>query len=376
MGQTIITSPGAPTTSPPVFTPPPTVLAPSTSPTQPFTQSAPTFGSPTFTPTQPPSQPFPVFPQAGPPTAQPPGQFDPITYAAPPPNQYQGTGSTWLPNSDWDQSWNSFRNDFLPRLIERPRARYTFIPGSGASELGINDLEIATTANIGNFLGSQQPLRISPGFIFHWWNGPDTTLNPGFDLPAGAYSAYLQFDHLTNPANPAGLETNLAIGYYGDFQNTSSYALRVTGRALGWFRINPYTIGKLGVEYFNRVDTKLLPAFGVYMSPNTDIKFDLFFPRSKLAHRAYNFSNSEAWVYIGAEYGGGSWAIQRIGGMNDQADINDVRAFIGVDWLGPRLVSGFFEFGYVFSRQIVYRSTTADPLDLKDSIMLRCGLAF
>jgi hypothetical protein len=413
-GPSIITAPPAQTTSPPVFAPPPTLPNQSPIPggqpfTPPATTSSPVFAPPTFpnqspipgaqpftappqspvltpqqfstpAPTAVPNQPFPVFPQSDPglpPAVGQPQAFTPGTpYTQVPPNQYQGTGSTWLPNTNWDQSWNSFQNEFLPRLIERPRARYTFIPGSGMDELGINDLEIATTATIADFLGSTQPLRISPGFIFHWWNGPDTTLNPGFDLPARAYSAYLQFDHLTNPANQVGLESNFAIGYYGDFQNTASYSLRFTGRLIGWVRINPYTIGKLGVEYIDRVDKKMLPAFGVYMVPNSDVKWDLFFPRTKLAHRTYNIANGESWIYLGAEYGGGSWAIERIGGVNDQADINDVRAFVGLDWLGPRRVSGFFEVGYVFNRQIVYRSDALTKLDLKDAVMIRTGLAF
>ncbi len=300
---------------------------------------------------------------------------------APIPNRwpYEGTGSNWLPPSDWtwpQQAWSTFRNQFLPRVLERPRARQTWITGDQDNPLNINELELATTATLPNFLGSTQPLRISPGFVFHWLDGPDSTAHPGFDLPPRVYSTYLSFDHMTNPANNMGLENNLTIGFYSDFDNNSSDALRLTGKLVGWARLNAYTVGKFGVEYFDRVDTKLLPAFGFYMAPNSDIRWDLFFPRSKLAHRLPNLGDFEIWGYVGAEYGGGSWAIDRAAGTRDQADINDVRSYFGLEWMGPKRVTGFLEVGYVFERSIVYRSDPHSPLDLEDAFMLRSGLAF
>lgn len=197
-----------------------------------------------------------------------------------------------------------------------------------------------------------------------------------FDMPARAYSSYLAFDHVTDTCKLSGLESNLTVGYYSDFSNTSSYALRWTGKLVGWYRMNDYTVGKFGVEYLDRVDVKLLPAFGVYMTPNPDIKFDLYFPRTKLSHRIPNINDYEAWSYIGAEYGGGSWAIKRSDDSNDQVDINEIRSFIGVEWMGTKRVTGFFELGYVFNREIVYRSDGLNPLELQDALMLSTGFSF
>lgn len=291
---------------------------------------------------------------------------------------YQGTGTNWLPAFDWPQEpWSSFTDEFLPRLFEHPRARQTYLYGSnGGNEMSINDIEIATTLNRAKFLGGPQPLKFSPGFVFHYWGGPNSIDNPGFDMPARAYSAYIAADHITDPQKVSGLETNLTFGYYSDFNNTSSNAFRLTGKVVGWYRINPYIVGKFGAEYFDRVNVKLLPAFGLYMTPNSDMKLDLYFPRSKLSHRIPNIGNVEAWAYFGAEYGGGSWAIKRADDTNDQADINDVRSYIGLEWQGPRRVTGFFELGYVFDRNIVYRSNGLDVLDLQDTFMIRSGFAF
>jgi len=296
---------------------------------------------------------------------------------------YQGTGADWLPSIDWSwprQQWQRFQTQFLPRVLERPRFRHTYLHGSNRSgvdgnELDINDFELATTLTRPNFLGSGQPLRISPGAVFSFWDGPETE-STGFDLPSKAFGAYLAFDHVTDLTKTSGFESNVTIGVYSDYENLGSDSLRLTARLLGWQRINSYTVGKLGVEYLDRVRIKLLPAVGVFMSPNADMKLDLYFPRTKLSHRVPNLGEYEAWAYVGGEYGGGSWAIERFDGSDDQVDINDVRAFAGMEWIGPRRVTGFVDFGYAFERELVYRSNPIDDLSLQDTLFVRTGLAF
>ena len=358
------------TTPPAQLTQPPGTFQPSNSVpgfnTTPQVAPPPNITLPDFNAYQAPNQPFPTFPQQAP--VQ---NYGAPAYGAQP-STYKSSGTSWIP-SDWE----SFKSDTIPRLFEHSRVRYTYLPGNNGNEVGINDLELATTLNWAGFLHGKTPLRISPGWIFHYWSGPDTGIYPDFDLPPRAYSGYLAFDHVTDPSVSSGFESNLTIGYYSDFNSSSSSdAIRLTGKLLGWTRLNCYTVGKLGVEYLDRVNVKLLPAFGIYMTPNADMKLDLYFPKSKLAHRIPNVNNFEAWAYIGGEYGAGSWAIQRIDITNDQADINDVRAFTGVEWMGPRRVTSFFELGYVFNRRLVYRSDSLNTLDLQDTIMLRMGFAF
>ena len=289
---------------------------------------------------------------------------------------YGSNGRNWWPSVEWpSQVWARLRSDVLPRILERPRFRHTYIFGNNGNELGINDAEIATTATIPNFLRSNQALRISPMFIFHFWDGPDTAVT-GVDLPSKAYSALIGMDFVSDPRNQSGIETNWSIGVYSDFEHLSSDSLRLTGTLLGWQRINAYTTAKLGIEYLDRVDTKILPAFGVFLAPNADLKLDLYFPRPKLAQRVPNVGNLEVWVYTGGEYGGGSWTIERLGNFDDQVDINEVRWFLGAEWVGPRNVTGFVEFGYVFDRELVFKSDELNKTELQDSVMVRSGFAF
>ena len=409
-GTPVITNPTI--GSPPVILQPPVqlgspIIGQPTFTLPPNTGTVPNFQPPSLNPFQIPNQSFPGFPNGGtgvqnfqiypPANSQPlvgPGVAPPPVRTVPnfqPPainnnfpnnqigqplfNTNVGTnvGRSGLLN--WPQrAWSSFQNDFLPRLVERPRARQTFMPGNNGNELDINDIEVATTLNWSNFLQSGQPLLFSPGFIFHFWDGPDGAT--GFDLPAQAYSAYLSFDHTTDNRRNFGLENNFTVGFYSDFDNVSSDSVRFTGKLLGWQRWNSYLVGKFGVEYLDRVRTKLLPAFGIYATPTPDMKLDLYFPRTKLSHRIPNINNFEVWGYVGGEYGGGSWTIERDDGSDDQVDLNDIRTFIGMEWIGPRRVNGFLEFGYVFERELVFQSDPINDFNLQDTVMVRSGLAF
>jgi hypothetical protein len=290
-------------------------------------------------------------------------------------NNSQASGA-WPNNPGaWpSQAWSRFRNEWLPRLIEHPRFRHTYLYGDDGNDLQIHDTELATTLTFPTFLMSRQPLRVSPGFIFHFWDGPDTALT-GVDLPAQAYSAFLATDFISPVNQPMGIEVNFTVGMYTDFQHITTDSLRLTGFGVGWLRLNNTTTLKFGAEYLDRLDIKLLPAAGIFMMPSSDVKLDLFFPRPKFAWRLPNNLNLDAWFYLGGEYGGGSWTIERLGGLGDQVDINDIRVFVGSEWLGRRGVSGFTEIGYVFERELVYRSLL-DPVPISDTFMIRMGLAF
>ena len=139
-----------------------------------------------------------------------------------------------------------------------------------------------------------------------------------------------------------------------------SSAIRLEGVLLGWFRPNQTNTYKFGVEYLDRQKTKLLPAFGVFITPTPDFRFDLYFPRPRLAQKIRLNNGGEMWMYLGSEYGGGSWAVERsdVQGANlkDQVDVNDIRTFIGVEFTRATGRTSFFEFGYVSNRNIIMKS--------------------
>ncbi len=275
-----------------------------------------------------------------------------------------------------NEFWNRIKSSDVYRLLERPRWRHTYIaPSGGDRYLGWNESEIATTLTIPNFLFASQPLRLSPGFVFNFWEGPDTFVT-GVDLPPRTYDAFLAADYSTPWNRPFGIETNLTVGVYTDFKHVTTDSIRITGLGLGWVRLNNTTTFKLGVEYLDRISTKLLPAIGFFIYPNSNLKLDIYFPRPRLAKRLPSLGNYEVWGYIGGEYGGGSWTFEPPGMTGDQFDENDIRAYAGLEWMGPRQVTGLFEVGYVFERELIFKSAPDTQIEIDSSYMLRAGIAF
>ncbi|MEZ6080782.1 MAG: hypothetical protein R3C56_35445 [Pirellulaceae bacterium] len=133
--------------------------------------------------------------------------------------------------------------------------------------------------------------------------------------------------------------------------------------------------------YLDRVRVKLLPAGGVLWQPNPDTRFDLFFPEPKLAHYLATVGTADTWWYVGGYYGGGSWTVKRDSGVKESIDINDIRLVLGLEWGrndqmrdGRRV--GFFEVGYVFNRELIFKETPLDNLDLQDTFMIRAGIGY
>ncbi len=266
------------------------------------------------------------------------------------------------------------------KLLDDLRVRYTWIEGGTGRDVRIHDIDLAVTLNWPNFLHSGQALRISPGFAFHFWSGPSLPTSLA-DLPSRAYSAYVDLNWMSNPQLRHGAELSFTAGLYSDFTQTlTSDSMRFMGTGLGWFRVTEVTTIKMGVTYIDRNDLKLLPAAGIFWYPNEDIKFDLYFPRPRIAKRLWTVGNTDLWGYLGGEYGGGSWTIRRTNGnagTSEQVDINDLRVFGGLEWLsGYYRVAGFIEAGYVFDRELVYKRNSPTNLKLEDAFMLRGGLSF
>lgn len=319
--------------------------------------------------------------------AQPPGSVYPSTSPLAPPapgtSPYLGPGlappptgptppASLFPNgmlgdSQWDMSRSL-------RFIQDLRLRETYVAGGkDPTDLGINDIETAVTFTLPNFLTTGQPLFISPAFALHLWDGP---ADLPADLPSSAYSAYLDFQWTSDPQLQVGAELGFRVGAYSDFDTLTSDSLRLQGLALGTARLTPNLVAKVGVVYLDRNDIKLLPAGGLLWTPTPQVRFDIFFPQPKLAAYLTTVGRFEVWGYLAGEYGGGAWTIERTAGFTDRIDINDIRLSAGLEWTGPRGLTGFFEAGYVFEREVVYVVAPGDSFDPDDTFMVRAGISF
>jgi hypothetical protein len=136
------------------------------------------------------------------------------------------------------------------------------------------------------------------------------------------------------------------------------------------------------VWYLDRNRIPLLPAGGVHWRPNPEWDAYLVFPNPKVRKRFVNIGASQWWWYVAGEYGGGRWTVERdpagpAMGADDDIDINDIRAILGLEWETQTQARGHIEVGYVFDREIIYDGTRAPPeFGLDDTVMVRAGVAF
>jgi hypothetical protein len=275
-----------------------------------------------------------------------------------------------------EPSWNMPEMKEFTKLLQRIRFSQSWIGGGDdPNSLGVYDTEVSATFDIPLF-GLQDHFLITPGFALHLWDGPSSST--GADLPGSTYDAYLDTGWNPKFTNYLSAELGVRVGAYTSFDTFSSDSIRIMGRGLGVLNLSPTLQAKLGVLYIDRNDIKLLPAGGLIWDPSEDRHWEIFFPRPKFAQRLSTVGNHNVWAYLAGEYGGGAWTIVREAGFTDSFDYNDFRMMIGAEWIpiaknGP---SGFFEVGYVFKRELVYRSLLPPSLDLPDTFMLRGGFSF
>jgi hypothetical protein len=145
---------------------------------------------------------------------------------------------------------------------------------------------------------------------------------------------------------------------------------------LGVLALTPTMTLKAGVTYLDRVDIKLLPAGGILWTPNPRTRLDIYFPRPKLSHYLTTVGNTDVWIYLNAEYGGGSWTIRRPGVTDRSMDINDIRVGGGLEWTHQFGLAAFVEAAYVFNRELVFASGDPATHELDDTYMVRGGLIY
>ncbi len=249
------------------------------------------------------------------------------------------------------------------RFLVAPRFRHSWIAGDDQpgdnqdNALGVNDSDVSLLFQVPQFLGSTQPLYIAPSFSLHLWDGPK---HPIADLPASAYSAFLDFGWETDPLRTFGTELGVRVGVFSDFDTFTGDSLRILGKALGRVRLTPNATARAGVFWIDRNRIKLVPAAGVLWVPNADTRFDLFFPEPKLSHYLATLGNTDTWWYATAYYGGGTWTIERKTTEEDSVDLNDMRIVLGLEWGRNEMLRqghrvAFFEGGYAFNRELIYR---------------------
>lgn len=279
----------------------------------------------------------------------------------------------------------------MQRFVEHIRMRQDYIVGgNNDNQLGVTDTELTATFAFPWFNNIKTPFLISPGFGFHFWQGPVSLpatppdFIPPADMPPVTYDAFL--DTAWNPwfTDAIGAELDFRIGLYSDFTVLSSNSFRYTGRGMAVIKLSPSMTLKAGVWYLDRVRVKILPAGGLVWTPNPDVRFDILFPNPKLAKKISNTGNVEWWLYGRGEYGGGTWSIKRdtglvppgpMDGQYDSVDYNDIRIALGLDFKTRRQMEGNLEVGLSCARELVYQSGLPGSFVPVNTVYFGFGLA-
>jgi hypothetical protein len=338
-------------------------------PPAPVTQ--PPFPAPTYPPTYP-QPPYPGYPQYPPPTYPNPSSI--------------GNPPALFPNGMWNDQWTypgaaagGWAVTEPMRFFQGPRVRHGWVAGDNRNTaLGIHDTDVSLAFACPDFLGCNQPLYILPSFSFHQWDGP---ANVAADLPARAFSAFIDSGWESDPMKLWGAELGVRVGVFSDFDAISSDSIRVLGKGLGRLRLTPTCSLRAGVLYVNRNQVKLLPAGGLLWQPNPQTRFDIYFPDPKLSTYLSSIGQHDMWWYLSGFFGGGTWTVRRTSGASEAVDINDIRVNLGLEWGQNEMIRqgrriGFAEAGYVFNRHIRYQRSRDDDLALRDSFFVRVGVGY
>ncbi|MEX0676442.1 MAG: hypothetical protein WD063_05170 [Pirellulales bacterium] len=294
-----------------------------------------------------------------------PSPYAPAPYAPAPSALYPEGIQMPQPNFSFGQTL---------KFMQDIRLRWTWLAPIGERFIGVNDVETNVTFAV-PFFKTTSPLMVTPGFAIHFWEGPITEAPYNADLPARTYDAYLDGAWYPQVTNWLSAQVGVRVGAYTDFNTFNTNSIRIMGRGLGVVTLTPTLQFAAGVVYIDRVLIKILPAGGLIWTPNPDARYEFLFPNPRGTRRWTTLGNTDIWLYITGEYGGGSWTGQRLGGLSDQFDYNDLRVSGGIESFSLRGFHAFFEVGYAWDRKIVYRFGPPD-YPASDTVMLRAGATY
>jgi hypothetical protein len=272
-------------------------------------------------------------------------------------------------------------------VFQGVRGSWAYLMGDGNDlNVGVNELDTTATFALPFFHNSpaninHAPLLITPGFGLQLWDGPETTSTQLADLPPNTYDVFI--DTAWNPKfSPLwGAELGIRVGIYTNWDVLVWQSWRIMGRAIGTLQMTPTWQAKAGIIYLDRNQVKLLPAIGATWTPNERSRYDIFFPAPRASWKFAGTQRHAWWLYLAGEYGGGAWTFRRSTSnynMITPFDYNDIRITLGTEFLPLTQtgISGNFEVGYVFYRQLFYVDGPPQIVDLPQTIMFRLGLAY
>jgi len=222
-----------------------------------------------------------------------------------------------------------------------------------------NDLGIFSLQNYPS-LSPRDSSGLNAGIGFHFLDGPNTTDLPPrlFDFELAYQTRELHTDHWM-------LDLRFGLGAFSDFEGSARKGVRFPGHAVSYYQVDPWMVTVLGVEVLDRDDITLLPVMGIVWRPHENWLVECVFPKPKIQwqfHPHFVF-------YVSGELGGGTWAIERVDGRNDNVTYSDLRLACGLAHIHAARET-VLEFGCAADRSLEFRSRDGNQ-DLDSAFMLR-----
>jgi hypothetical protein len=201
---------------------------------------------------------------------------------------------------------------------------------------------------------------IGGGADFNFLAGPKRT-----DMPPRVYDFSIGYQ-IRQHVGPLSFDLAGAVRASSDFEGSARKGIRFPWHAVGFLSLGPELDLVFGADFLDRSDIRILPVAGLIWIPNSDMRFELVFPRPRIVFQLADHYR----LYLAGELGGGTWAIERAAVGNDLVTYRDLRASIGVEYVQKDGQRSAFEIGYLFDRRLEFASGIGD-MRLDDAVMLR-----
>ncbi|MDH3718226.1 MAG: DUF6268 family outer membrane beta-barrel protein, partial [Planctomycetota bacterium] len=222
-----------------------------------------------------------------------------------------------------------------------------------------------------------------PPFLKAGFSLTDIVAPAAADLPAELYDVSLGFDWMRPINDRWMMRLTFAPAYASDGKNNSSDAWQFRGAVLGIRQTGETLQLVVGAVASGRRDFPVFPGAGAIWKPSPDFRLDLVFPQPRASWRISDDGSRQQWLYVGGGISGGTWAYQRIAGLDEVLTYNEWRVLVGWQWVpapkpGVALSIGHkvaVELGYVFGREFEFDSPAPD-IQLDDTLLLRATFGF
>jgi hypothetical protein len=280
--------------------------------------------------------------------------------------EYAAPQESWVVENDCSTGHVSDHKD---GFFQAATLTGTYIDRGSLNSFGINELDFSLAVAV-PAPTREWPMLITTAFNVRTIDGPATPM-----LPAKLYEAYIDFLWVPRLSERWTAIIGVAPSMYTDFEIDSSEGFRLTGKALArydWIPCKLQVVG--GILFLNRDDVPWLPAGGLIWNPSVEQRYELIFPRPKLAHRIASGPKHEDWLYISGEFGGNSYGYQR-GAIIETVTLRDYRLLLGIE----RTLNGGagyrIEVGYVFGRTAEFATGIPD-INADSTALVRGGFTY